>query len=123
MALMDLTEEQETAFRVALYGQAGMAALPGAVTLSQNYPNPFNPATVIGFTVPREGASRRVSIKVYDIRGSLVRVLVDGIKEPGSHTVYWDGTDKNGRRVSSGIYLYRLKADGAVFTRKMVVVN
>jgi len=123
MALMDLTEEQEAAFRVALYGQAGMAALPEAMALDQNYPNPFNPATVISYAVPLGGADRRISIKVYDIRGALVRVLVDGIKQPGSHTVYWDGTDKTGRRVSSGIYLYRLRAGDTVFTRKMVVVN
>ena len=109
--------------RLALYGSGASPSLPEAFSLSQNYPNPFNPATVIGYTVPRGIAAQRVSIKVYDIRGALVRVLVDGIKEPGSYAVYWDGTDKTGRRVSSGIYLYRMKAGGTVLTRKMVVVN
>ena len=52
-----------------------------------------------------------------------LRVLVDGTKGPGSHAAFWDGTDRSGHRVPSGIYLYRLQAGGMLFTRKMVVLN
>ncbi|MEA2063442.1 MAG: choice-of-anchor D domain-containing protein [Gemmatimonadota bacterium] len=125
MASLGLSREEEDAFRLALYGQAGGATLPKAFALEQNFPNPFNPATVIGYSVPESLASERVSLKVYNIRGSLVRVLADGYTVPGSHTVYWDGTDERGSRVPSGVYLYRLRAGsgGGVLTRKMVVLN
>ena len=73
--------------------------------------------------MPGNAGAARVSIRVYDIRGALVRVLFDGTREPGSHVVFWDGTDETGRRVPSGIYLYRMNAGGTVLTRKMVAVN
>ena len=122
MALMDLTEEQEAAFRLALYGQANASALPKAMTLAQNAPNPFNPATTIGFSVP-QATSVQVSLEVYDLRGRLVRVLVDEMRQAGTYTVFWDGTDQSGAGVSSGVYLYRMKAGDFVQTRKMVLLK
>jgi len=97
-------------------------ALPKAFSLSQNTPNPFNPSTTINYSVP-EGASVIVSLKVYDIRGRLVRTLADGSREPGTHTVLWDGTDESGQQASSGIYIYRLRAGDFVQTRKMVLLK
>ena len=122
MYLMDLTEEQEAAFRVALYGQAGKAALPRAFSLDQNSPNPFNPATAISFSLP-EGYSGQVTLQVYDLRGRLVRVLADEVKKAGTYTVFWDGTNSSGRRVASGIYLYRLQAGDFLQIRKMVMLK
>jgi len=119
---LDLTPEQEAAFRIALYGQPGKASLPKAFALSQNAPNPFNPATTISYSVP-EGAAAAVDMKVYDIRGQLVRTLVNESKEAGSYTVFWDGTDESGRKVSSGVYFYRMRAGKFVQTRKMVLLK
>ncbi|MDZ4182584.1 MAG: C25 family cysteine peptidase, partial [Candidatus Cloacimonadaceae bacterium] len=72
--------------------------------LEQNYPNPFNPSTTIRYSLSTQG---KASLRVFNIKGQLIRVLEDGIKAIGHHSVVWDGTDDNGRAVSSGIYLYR----------------
>jgi hypothetical protein len=97
--------------------------LPAAFALTQNYPNPFNPSTTIAFDVPSNGAGETVTLTVYDIRGRLVSTLVERELEPGHHTVSWNGRDERGRAVSSGIYLYTLRAAGETFTRKMTVVK
>ena len=122
MPQLNLTPEEEAAFRLALYGQAGVAKLPRVFSLAQNSPNPFNPSTSISYAVP-EGPSVTVSLKVYNIRGRLVRTLVDELREPGTCTVFWDGTDESGRQVSSGVYLYRMQAGDFVQTRKMVLLK
>jgi hypothetical protein len=110
--------------------------LPSGYTLSQNYPNPFNPLTSIQYTVGtshREAAddgrqtadnsTQHVTLKVYNILGQLVRILVDEGKLPGSYQVVWDGKDQNGEEVSSGIYFYKLKAKDYVETKKMVLLK
>jgi len=88
--------------------------------LSQNSPNPFNPQTKIAFTI---GVAGRASIEVYDLRGRLVRTLLRDEIGVGPHEVIWNGRDNQGRRVSSGIYFYRLVSMDAVETRKMVVLK
>ena len=122
MAQMDLTEEQEAAFRVVLYGKAGSAGLPKAFSLAQNSPNPFNPATTISYSVP-EGNSVHVRLDIFGIRGRLVRTLVDADRDVGNYTVFWDGTDRQGRKVSSGVYFYRMRAGSFAQTRKMVLLK
>ncbi|HUU29014.1 MAG TPA: serine hydrolase [archaeon] len=122
MARMNLTPEQEAEFRLVLYGEAGAARLPKVFSLAQNSPNPFNPATTISYSVP-EGNQEYVTLKVYDLRGRLVRTLVQDAREAGNYTVFWDGTDETGRRISSGVYLYRMKAGEFVQTRKMVILK
>jgi Ca-activated chloride channel family protein len=81
------------------------AGQPAAFTLHQNYPNPFNPATTIRFDLPEPGS---VTIRVYDLRGRLVRVLFSGERSAGSYSVRWDGTDLDGAEVAAGIYLCRM---------------
>ena len=122
MAQMNLTPEQEAAFRLALYGEAGTSSLPRVFSLSQNSPNPFNPSTTISYEVP-ERAPVQVTVRVYNLRGQLVRTLVEDVREAGTYTVFWDGTDTNGRQVSSGVYLYRMRAGDFVQTRKMVLLK
>ena len=97
-------------------------SLPEKFQLLQNSPNPFNPSTTISYSVP-EGASERITLKVYDLRGRLVRILVEGIIGPGTYSVYWDGKDKSGCQVASGVYLYRIKAGEFMQTRKMVILK
>ena len=99
-------------------------ALPKVFALDQNYPNPFNPQTSISFTVPgSEGDLVDVSLKVYSLRGRLVKTLVDNQQEAGYHTAVWDGHDEVGKKVSSGIYLYRLEAGEKIAVRKMVILK
>ena len=91
------------------------SGLPDAYTLSQNYPNPFNPTTQITFGVPREGAVR---LDVFDVNGERVATLVEGRVAAGYYSVEFDGA-----RLSSGIYYYRLLAEGAVESRKMLLIK
>jgi len=93
--------------------------------LSQNYPNPFNPATTIRFKVEGERlkAPIPVTLKIYNILGKLVRILVDEEKVPGSYEVVWDGRDSQGKEVSSGIYFYRLDAENYRKTKRMTLVK
>jgi hypothetical protein len=120
---LDLTAEQAEAFQFALTGDgSGASSLPKAFSLAQNAPNPFNPSTTIQFSVP-EGKAGTVSLKVYDVRGRLVRSLVDATKDAGTYTVFWDGTNENGQKVSSGVYFYRMTAGSFTQTRKMVMLK
>jgi Domain of unknown function (DUF362)/FlgD Ig-like domain len=120
---MVLTDEQEAALRLAVYGSTGEASLPRAFALEQNSPNPFNPSTTIAFSVSSSNESQTVRLSIFDLRGKLVHTLVDERREPGSYTAYWDGTEDSGRRVASGVYFYRLQAGDFSRTRKMVLLK
>ncbi|MEO0293369.1 MAG: T9SS type A sorting domain-containing protein [candidate division WOR-3 bacterium] len=89
--------------------------------LSQNCPNPFNPKTIINYSIGTRGY---VSLKIYDILGREIAILVDGIKEAGYHKVEWNGKSSSGQQVVSGVYLYQLKtSSGFVSTKKMLVIR
>jgi|GEM_PF-1190882 hypothetical protein len=103
-------------------GVSPSASLPKSFSLAQNAPNPFNPATTISYSIP-EGISAAVSLRVYDIRGKLVRTLVNEVRDTGTYTVFWDGNNESGAKVSSGVYFYRMKAGSFVQTRKMVLLK
>ena len=83
-------------------------------------PNPFNPAVTLHYTVPRPG---RVSMKVYDTRGALVRTLLDEDVRQVSGAVTWDGADESGKGVSSGLYFVETRADGQVDVRKVTMLK
>ncbi|MCJ7576992.1 MAG: T9SS type A sorting domain-containing protein, partial [candidate division Zixibacteria bacterium] len=95
--------------------------------LYQNYPNPFNPTTRIPFTVHGSQFMVRrpipTTLKIYNILGQLVKVLVDEEKVAGAYTTYWDGKDQNGQPVSSGIYFYKLEAGDFTEVKKMVLIK
>ncbi len=96
---------------------------PTQFALEQNYPNPFNPTTTIKFSLPDNKSAYHVSIKIYDLLGRLVRVLVNDDKTPGIYTVMWDSKNSNGMMVPSGTYFYTLEAGDFRYTRKMVLVR
>jgi subtilisin family serine protease len=79
--------------------------LPDKFTLGQNYPNPFNPSTTIRYYLPEAG---RVSLRVYDILGRDLATLIDEHQSASTHSISWDGTTRNGKLLSSGIYIYRM---------------
>lgn len=96
------------------------ADLPRALAITQVAPNPFNPTTTISFDVPRAGP---VSLAVFDVRGRLVRTLVDASLEVGRHRVTWDGRDAHGAAAASGVYFARLRDATARKTIKMVLAK
>jgi hypothetical protein len=98
-----------------------LSLIPADFELSQNFPNPFNPVTSIRYGLPR---TAKVQLKIYDLLGREVITLIDNkSEEAGFHLVNWNGQDKHGRAVASGLYIYRLAADEFVQTRKMVLVR
>ena len=92
-------------------------------TLRPNYPNPFSPSTEIEYTVPSMGGAATVRLAVYTMAGRLVRVLVNGPRVSGLHRVTWDGADAAGMLVASGVYLYRLEAEGVIEVRQMLLLK
>ncbi len=97
-----------------------LTPLPDRFGLEQNAPNPFNPATAIRYQLAETGDVR---LAIYSVLGQEVQVLVNERKEAGSFTVTWDGTDAQGHRVASGIYLYRLQAGGFTAARRMLLLK
>jgi len=94
--------------------------LPGLLVLSQNVPNPFNPATKISFALPVRGL---VDLRVYDVRGALVRTLVAGELDAGYHDYMWQGHSDGGVQVPSGVYVYRLRTAQGDITRSMTLLK
>jgi hypothetical protein len=95
-------------------------APPTVFGLGQNRPNPFNPSTEIGFSLPQAG---HVRLSVHGLDGRMVAILWDGPKGAGKHTVQWNGLDARGRSVGSGVYYYRLEADGFNASKRMVLLR
>ena len=93
---------------------------PSKFNLSPNYPNPFNPVTNISFELPR---SSRVSITIYNMLGQEIRTLLKEDQEAGFHSVQWDGRNEAGIRVSTGVYICRMKAGNYVKSIKMLLLQ
>ena len=93
---------------------------PATLILYQNHPNPFNPSTTIEYYLP---ARSLVTLDIYDAAGKHVTRLIDGYVEPGQRRVLWDGTDSEGKQVSSGMYFYRLDAGKTTLSRKMMIIR
>lgn len=86
--------------------------------LYQNEPNPFSASTVIRFTTPK---ACHVRLLLYNREHELVRVLRDEQTPAGQHTILWDGTTTEGKRLADGFYTYRLEANGFVAARKLEI--
>jgi hypothetical protein len=105
---------------VGQYPTGVPGAMPTVLRLYPNQPNPFNPLTTIKYDLPVDG---RVTLRIYDIRGALVRTLVDTDLPRGSYQATWDGRDASGRGMASGSYFARLEAGGTVETVRMSLVR
>ncbi|MCA9730262.1 MAG: T9SS type A sorting domain-containing protein, partial [Candidatus Eisenbacteria bacterium] len=99
---------------------AGEFGIPVRFALRQNNPNPFATSTRIRFDLP---FATDVDIRIFDVAGRLVRTVVDGRMEAGRHHFVWDLENDAGRRVDSGIYFTRMRADSFNGLRKMVVIR
>ncbi len=97
--------------------------LPREVNLGQNFPNPFNSTTIMNYELRMKNPPVRTTLKIYNILGEEVKTLVDEPQRPGFYRVVWDGRDKGGRDVSSGIYFYQLRVERFSQTRKMLLLR
>jgi hypothetical protein len=100
--------------------QSAAALTQYETALRGNYPNPFDETTTLEYTLSRE---REVTMQVYNVLGQRVETLVDSRTSPGLHTVTWDGTNRYGDRVGSGVYFVRMQAGSATETQKVVLVR
>jgi len=90
------------------------------VELFGNFPNPFNPETAINFNLQDEA---EVSIKVFNVKGQLIRTLLNERLSSSYHSVIWNGKDDNDSSVASGVYMYQLKANETVLNRKCILLK
>lgn len=95
-------------------------SVPQGYRLHTPYPNPFNAQATVRYTLPRQAQLR---IEIYNLRGQLVRTLVDGILPAGEHITSWNGTDSSGQMTASGLYLCRLQAEGLSLCEKMILLR
>lgn len=106
----------------ALLEEAGLSVVhvPLTYSLHQNYPNPFNLSTTIRYMVPE---TAHVNLRVFNLAGQSVRVLVDEEQSAGEFQVVWDGRDDSGRTVTNGLYMYRFSAGGYSEMKKMILLK
>ncbi len=93
---------------------------PHSFFLDQNYPNPFNSETTIEYQLP---TALRVTLSIYNVQGQEIATILDEKKEPGFHQVRWDGKDAIGSTLASGMYIYQVRADGFVLTKKLILLR
>ena len=101
-------------------GTVAAVDLPATLRLLGNRPNPFNPSTEIRFALDTDA---EVRVDIYDVQGRLVRTLASAALTAGDHAVRWDGRDQTARNVSSGVYLYRVRANQTILTGRMVLAK
>tara|TARA_B100001142_G_scaffold292926_1_gene312115 strand:- start:50 stop:757 length:708 start_codon:yes stop_codon:yes gene_type:complete len=94
--------------------------IPSEFSLMKNYPNPFNPKTNIQFSVPEHSF---VKLFIYDINGKTISKIINSELEIGHYKVSWNGTNELGRKVGSGVYIYRLQAKNFTSSQKMIFIK
>ena len=95
-------------------------SLPSNYSLSQNYPNPFNPETIINYSLPKQS---NVKLIIYNSLGQEIISLVNNIQPAGNQSVKWNGNNRSGQKVTSGIYFYRLTTEGYTAIKKMIMIK
>jgi hypothetical protein len=96
------------------------SAIPGRFDLLQNFPNPFNSSTIFKYSLVSESP---VYITIYDILGRAVTTINEGLRQPGTYQVTWNGRDQNGSSVSTGVYFYKIAAGEMTKIRKMLYLK
>ena len=94
--------------------------LPTSYLMHQNYPNPFNPITIIRYEIPYDEV---VSINIYDVKGIIVKSLINNNQRAGNGSIIWDATNNLGQSVSAGLYVYTIQVGDFRQSRKMVLVK
>jgi hypothetical protein len=94
--------------------------LPSEFTLSNNYPNPFNPSTTIEYKIPKAG---HVKLEIFNSVGELINTLRNDFQNQGKYSIQWDGKNARGKSVPSGIYFYKMSANGLTLVKKMLLIK
>jgi GH35 family endo-1,4-beta-xylanase len=118
VALQEARESLEAAYQALLVTNVADdpdRTVPQVFSLSQNYPNPFNPSTTIEYSVPGTG---HITLTVYNLLGEKVATLFDGVRHPGTYEAVF-----NAEGLASGMYLYRLRGDNFIQTKKLVLIR
>ena len=121
-SLLKEGEQRQVVFTAKKVGIEEQALPKSSYTfeLSQNYPNPFNRQTTIEYQLPTH---TRVSLKIYNAVGRLVRTLVNEEQDAGHYSIVWNRRDNSGQKVGSGIYFYSIKTKGFNKTKKMILMK
>lgn len=96
------------------------SSTPKGFKLYPNFPNPFNPSTTLKFNLDTES---RVQIKIFDIKGELMKTLIRDLTPAGENEIIWDGTNDTGYRLPSGVYVYQVEAGTNIDSRKMILLK
>jgi hypothetical protein len=118
--LLPLLTVNDATVNTAVQERNANESLPKDFALGQNFPNPFNPETEISYELPRQS---HVTLTVFNIMGQKIKTLLNRRTVAGRHTVRWDGKDETGKSVPSGVYLYRMAAEGHVFQKTMALLK
>jgi hypothetical protein len=118
-----------TVRRMTCYAYAGVHDRPDLpegvdrLDLSPGAPNPFSGTTTLTYAVPGTASDRRVTLKIYDAMGRLVRTVVDSDTPAGRYTATWDGRDSHSRSVAPGVYFARLALGRRALTQRIVLIR
>ncbi len=127
-----LFNEDSNELKLVLTGMNGTLIFAGSLTPNgdleinpvplsvNNYPNPFNPETIISYNLSKKGD---VQLDIFNLKGQKVKTLIDEVQDLGNHNIIWKGDNQDGKKVSSGVYLYKLKADGKEIMKKMTLIK
>ena len=94
--------------------------IPDRLLLHSNFPNPFNPITTLRYDLPQSGM---VNITIYNVKGELVKTLLNSYQNAGFKSILWNATNDRNKPVSAGIYLYTIQTQEAMQTKKMILLN
>ncbi len=123
-AVYDEGESDPIEITFTYSGSEAANVIIATTKLGNNYPNPFNPVTNIAYSIKETG---NLTIEVYNMRGQLVKTLIDEVKETGDHTAIWNGTDNFNKSVSSGVYFYKMVSESNIgrytSTKKMILLK
>lgn len=97
-----------------------MPNIAGSFKLLPNYPNPFNPSTIIQYDIPKAG---KAEISIYDISGKLIKTMVNQSQAAGLQKAEWDGTNEAGKKAASGYYVYTVKFEQTILSKKMILLK
>jgi hypothetical protein len=86
----------------------------------RNYPNPFNGHTNFVFQLQHDSS---VDLSIFDLKGHLIKKIINDFKHSGNHKINWNATNQYGQKISSGVYLYRLSIDGKSNTSKLIFLK
>jgi len=100
--------------------EVNYTTIPDNFSLQPAYPNPFNPITTISYSIP---VTSRIELYIYDIKGDLVRKLVNNVENPGFKQVVWKGRNEYGKNVHNGVYIYSLQAGDYHESKKILLIR